>query len=138
MGKRLRHLLAAMAAVMLAALPGCGSGSGTQLPVPAVVSTVPVDAAAGVHLDAAISAAFNQEMNSSTVNDSTFVLSDPSGALVVGLVTYDSASFTATFTPRPAGPQYRVHGRHLIGSHEHRRHALAKGLYWSFSTGTTP
>jgi len=99
MGKPLRHLLAAMAAVMLAALTGCGSGSGTRLPVLAIVSTAPADTATGVHLGATISATFNQQMNQSTVNDSTFVLSDPSGALVVGSVTYDSASFTATFTP---------------------------------------
>jgi hypothetical protein len=139
MGKPLRHLLAAMAAIMLAALTGCGSGSGTRLPVPAVVSTAPADAATGVHLGATISATFNQQMNQSTVNDSTFVLSDPSGALVAGSVTYDSASFTATFTPHAQLAPNTVYMAGISsGVTNIADTPLPKDFTWSFTTGTTP
>jgi hypothetical protein len=51
-----RPTLAAVAeAILITIVPGCGSGSGTQLPLPAIVSTMPADAATGVHLSAAIS-----------------------------------------------------------------------------------
>jgi hypothetical protein len=138
--KPLKQLLAALAgAFMLAALPGCGSGSGTRLPVPAVVSTAPADAATGVHLGATISATFNQQMNGTTVNDSTFVLSDPSGALVAGSVTYDSASFIATFTPlAPLAPNTVYMAGISSGVTNIADAPLPNDFTWSFTTGTTP
>ena len=83
---------------MSVAVTACG-GSGTVLPRPAVVSTAPAEAATGIPVDTIISATFNQQMNPSTVNESTFVLSDPESALVPGEVTYDSANFIGMFTP---------------------------------------
>jgi hypothetical protein len=135
-----RQTLAAVAgAVLIAMLPGCGSGSGTRLPLPAVVSTVPADAATGVHLSAAISATFNQQMNQSTVNDATFVLSDPAGALVEGAVAYDSASFTATFTPdAPLAPNTVYMAGISSGVTNLANTPLPADFTWSFTTGTTP
>jgi len=48
----------------------------------------------------------------STVNSSTFVLSDPSGALVPGAVAYNSANFTATFTP---GAPLAPNTKYMVG-----------------------
>lgn len=70
--------------MLLATVTGCGSGSGTSLPVVAVVSMVPADGATGVDLNATVSATFNQQMNQSTINSSTFSLSDPTGAILPG------------------------------------------------------
>lgn len=139
MCKSVRPLLVAVAAIMLVTLPGCGSGSGTRLAVPAVVSTLPADTATGVHLDAVISAVFNQQMNQSTVNDSTFVLSDPSGALVAGSVSYDSASFTATFTPNaPLAPDTMYMAGISSGITSIADTPLPEDFTWSFTTGATP
>ena len=133
------HLRAALAGAIMVTMAGCGSGSGTSLPVPAVVSTVPADGASGVHLGAVISATFNQQMNLSTVNGSTFVLSDPSGALVPGAVAYNSANFTATFTPgAPLAPNTKYMVGISSGVTNIADTPLPGDFTWSFTTGATP
>ena len=67
---------------------------------PTVVSTVPVDGATGVSPTAPITATFSEAMDPTTVNTTTFTLKTTSGQVpVAGAVTYNAATFTATFTP---------------------------------------
>jgi len=91
-------LIAPLAGMGLVAA-GCGSGSGTTLPPIVVTSTVPPDGATGIALTVTVTATFNQQMNASTINSSTFVVSDPAGLPVPGTVDYDSVNFVASFTP---------------------------------------
>jgi hypothetical protein len=65
---------------------------------PTVVVTVPALGAAGVATNTRISATFSEAMNAAQINAATFTLHGASGA-VVGSVSYDAASRTATFTP---------------------------------------
>ena len=63
--------------------------------VPTVTSTAPANGATDVSLGTTIQAIFSDDMNASTINSSTFLVSGG----VTGTVTYNSANRTATFTP---------------------------------------
>jgi len=71
-------------------------GTGPDVTPPIVVSTSPEDGATHAPIDTALTATFSEAINSSTINTSTFTLE---GNTVSGAVTYDPATFTATFTP---------------------------------------
>ena len=124
---------------MLAMTAGCGSGSGTSLPVVAIASMVPADGATDVHLGATVSATFNQQMNQSTINSSTFSLSDPSGAILPGAIAYNSFNFTATFIPdSPLMPNTTYTAAISGGVANVANSTLGTDVTWSFTTGTTP
>ncbi|GGL95389.1 hypothetical protein GCM10010840_36820 [Deinococcus aerolatus] len=61
--------------------------------------------------DARITATFSADMNAATLTSSSFTLRDSAGVTVPGMVRYDVASRTATFTPSTLlrrGVQYSV------------------------------
>lgn len=68
-----------------------------QLP-PTVVSTSPADQEVGVDGPASVTASFSKQMNISTINASTFRVTDGLGAPVAGTVTCTDG-VTARFTP---------------------------------------
>src|SRR5437899_11430856 len=51
---------------------------------------------------AAVKATFSEAMNAATISSSTFVLRDPSNALVTSTVSYDGSTDAATLTPAQA------------------------------------
>jgi len=61
---------------------------------PTVSSTLPVADATGVAIGAAVSVTFDEAMAESTITTSSFTLDS-----VAGSVSYDSGTYTATFTP---------------------------------------
>src|ERR1700733_9922665 len=63
---------------------------------PMVISTSPADTATGVSFNKIIDATFNEVMDSSTINTSTFTLTQGT-TVVTGVVAY--AGVTATFSP---------------------------------------
>jgi hypothetical protein len=65
---------------------------------PAVLSTTPTNGAVEISTDTAVSATFSEEMDSSTINTSTFKITSAGGA-VNGTVSYNTSSKTASFTP---------------------------------------
>ena len=85
---------------LLLVVCGCGSDDVTkpedETPDP-VSSTVPPDGATDVLLDVVISAVFLEDIDPSSITDSTFTLSY--NPLVPGTVAYDPETKTATFTP---------------------------------------
>ena len=101
--------------------------------VPTVTSTTPANAATGVSLSTTIQATFSDDMNASTINSSTFLVSGG----VTGTVTYNSANqdsdihtflinaltknttYTATLTTGITN---------LVGN------ALSANFSWSFTT----
>lgn len=65
---------------------------------PTIVSTSPATDAIDVAVDTAITATFSEAMDSSTIATSSFTLVTDSTP-VSGSVSYDSGTYTATFTP---------------------------------------
>ena len=75
------------------------TGAAPDTVAPTVDSTDPVDAAVGVATNKSITAVFKENMKSSTINDVSFTVGKLGGALIDGLVTYDSTNKAATFKP---------------------------------------
>lgn len=99
MGVRKLYQLVICLTLLLAAC-GCGDGDTTRpddtTPSP-VSSTVPPDGATNVEVDAFITTVFIEDIDPSSITDTTFTLSY--NPLVPGTVTYYSGAKTATFTP---------------------------------------
>ncbi len=66
---------------------------------PTVTSFSPANGVAAVNTGAAITATFNEAVDSTTVNNNTFLLLDPSNNPVSATVTYNNSTFTATLQP---------------------------------------
>lgn len=130
-------LLAAV--LMVAAAAGCGSGSGTSLPKPAIVAMMPADGSTGVDLDTTVSVTFNEQMNQSTINPSTFSVSDPTGAVLSGEIAYDASTFTATFTPSASLAPNTTYTAAVSGGVANVANTtLGREVTWTFTTGSTP
>ena len=103
---------------------------------PIIVSTDPVNGAADVPFNKAITATFSTIMNPATINNNTFILKQGT-TVVPGVVTY--SGFVATFTPTNPLLANSVYNalitadvKDLIGN------AMAANYTWSFSTGAAP
>jgi hypothetical protein len=110
------------------------STSGVSTSPPSVTTQSPAPNQTAVPISSSVSAAFNAQMDPSTL---TFTLSDPSGSPVPASVTYNSTTDTATLTPRSTlalGAQYTasVIGSDLFGN------AMTQPVTWTFTTSTTP
>ena len=66
---------------------------------PAVLLQSPADGAVGVSRTAPIKVVFSKDVDPTTVSTTTFLVEDSSGTPVVGVVTYNDTTFTATFDP---------------------------------------
>jgi hypothetical protein len=66
---------------------------------PTITLTSPVNGATSVPINQAVSATFSKAMNPLSINTTTFTLTGPSGAAVIGTISYNAATFVATFTP---------------------------------------
>jgi hypothetical protein len=69
---------------------------------PTIVSTTPADVATGVCPNATINTTFSTAMDQATVSTATFVVKDPTLAIVSGVITFDLTGTIATFTPLDA------------------------------------
>src|SRR5271170_5953821 len=90
----------AMAFLLTIILSGCGRQQTSSPVTPVVMSTLPANGAIGVPVAQAISATFNEVMNTATIDASTVTVTGPGGASVTGAVTYSGTK--ATFTPNAA------------------------------------
>ena len=66
---------------------------------PTVTAVTPTNGLAGVAIISALTATFDQAMNSSTITASTFTLTGPGNTSVQGTVGYSAGTSVATFTP---------------------------------------
>lgn len=107
--------------------------------VPIVTTTGPTSGAMGVNVGNALTATFSQPMNSSTITASTFTLTAPGNTAVSGLITYNTGTSTATFTPN-ASLAYSTSYTATIttGAQSSAGAALASNYVWSFTTGANP
>lgn len=108
---------------------------GTVPPVIAAVS--PFEDDTDVSLGSTVTVTFSAEMNPATITGSTITLADSSGA-VSGVVSYDAATKTASFTPtQPLQPSTVYTATVTTGAQDLNGTPLFSGKTWSFTTGST-
>ncbi|MBE0502884.1 MAG: DUF3494 domain-containing protein [Desulfuromonadales bacterium] len=119
-------------------LPGCGGDAGNghwDQPnvIPMVSSTVPANNATGVAIGSSLTATFSEEMNSTTITDTTFTLMQGVTA-ITGTVTYSGV--TAVFAPtNPLISDTLYTATITTGATDLDGNALASNYVWSFTTG---
>jgi len=97
---------------------------------PTVVSVSPEDEATGVAVDTVVTATFSEAMDDSTITTSSFTLDS-----VAGSVSYDSDTFTATFTPSASLTTDTTYTATLnTAITDVAGNSLAVEYSWSFST----
>ena len=112
--------------------PSLGGGGG----VPTVSSTVPAAGAAGVAVDATITAKFNREMDPDTITTTTFTLTT-GGNSVTGTVALSADGLTATFTPTSDLTADTLYTATITtGAKDVNGRALEANKVWTFTTGT--
>ena len=102
---------------------------------PQVVTKVPADAAAGVPVSQTVSATFDRDVNPATLTTATFYIQKTGGSPLVGSVTYNAASRTASLDPLvdlDAGATYEVTLTTAVQGSSGA--PLAAPVAWSFST----
>src|SRR6202021_3987622 len=90
--------------LLLLVANGCSDPDKTVAPglTPPTVLSVAPTGASDACTNTIVTATFSEAMNPSTINASTFTLTDPNSAPVSGTVSYNSANNTATFVPSSA------------------------------------
>lgn len=110
---------------------GADAGSGGP---PTVVATEPANHAMNVALNTPIAVTFSEAMNVVTLNDQTFTLMQ-NGTSVMGSVSFDVASNTATFAPDASLELSKAYtARITTGAKDTENNALAQDHVWSFTT----
>ena len=106
--------------------------------LPAVISVVPAGGSATACANTIVTATFNQAMNPSSIDGTTFTLTGPGTTPVAGQVTYDAASNTAIFTPPGALALSTLYTSTITtGVQAMSGGSLAANFVWTFSTAAT-
>lgn len=123
--------------LLLTFATGCSSNPSSQTGLPTVVSLAPANSAAGVCTNTVVVATFSEAMNPSTIDATTFTLTGPGAASVVGQVAYDAPDNVATFTPTSALALNASYTATVTtGAQDVKGGALASDSTWSFGTAT--
>ncbi|CAM3550288.1 hypothetical protein FSS13T_07960 [Flavobacterium saliperosum S13] len=131
-----KNFLVTIAIVLATLITGCAKDDFQETAglCPVVVTTNPTDAAVNVPLNQVITVTFNEEMNPSTINSSSFIVNG--NATITGTLTYSGV--TATFTPTvnlTTNTTYSV--RITTAVKDLRGNALQEDYIFTFSTGAT-
>lgn len=130
---KMKLLLTTFVIASVVLTTGCRDDSfkETRGECPTVVSTNPANLATNVPLSQVITVTFNEDMDATTVNNSTFILY---GSIVEGTVTY--ANKVATFTPtHPLIENHTYTGKITTGMKDLHGNAIQDNYVWTFSTG---
>jgi hypothetical protein len=115
------------------------AGTSADSTAPAVVSTSPADTDTGVFLNSNVTATFDEALDPSTVNDTSFTLTADAGATVItGSVSY--LNLVATFNPDSnltASKDYAATLTTAVTDSVVPGNALAADYDWTFTTGTS-
>jgi hypothetical protein len=106
---------------------------------PTVTANSPANNATGVCLSKSVSVTFSEAMDPSTISASTFFITNPANAVILGGITYDTLSHTATFaiTNPPGFVASTLYTSHVtIGATDLAGNALNAPNIVSFTTGT--
>jgi hypothetical protein len=131
-----KNFLVTIAIVLATILTGCADDNFQEITgvCPLIIDTNPDDATINVPLNQVISVTFNEEMNPSTINSSSFIVTG--GATIGGTVTYSGT--TATFTPLVnLTPNTTYAVKITTDVKDLRGNALQEDYLFSFSTGAT-
>ncbi|KAB2914335.1 MAG: DUF3494 domain-containing protein [Bacteroidetes bacterium] len=103
--------------------------------MPMVIATDPANNAVGVPLNKTITATFNMPMDSSTIDDTTFIVRNGATA-IAGSVSYNGV--TASFKPISQLAANTVYTATITNSAKNKAGtAMAANHVWTFTTGTT-
>jgi hypothetical protein len=109
----------------------------TITPPPTVPAVLPANGAVNVPIGQVLSATFSEAMTGSTINATTFTVTGPGGAAVVGTITYNG--LTATFTPTANLTYNTVYTATITtGAQDLAGQPLAANYVWTFTTITPP
>ena len=101
---------------------------------PVVVSTDPMDKAVDVVTNKVISITFNTDMDSTTINDQTFSITQD-GAVIAGKIATTASAKTYTFTPTVALLPFAAYaGKVTIGAMDTFHTAMLEEYSWTFTT----
>jgi hypothetical protein len=136
--RRFNHSTIGFAAFLLLIFATGCSNSAPPAVAPTALSAIPVNAAAGACPNAMVTVTFSEAMNPTTISGTTFTLTGPALATVVGVVSYDAASETATFAPAANLALNTTYTATVTtGAQGMTGKALASNFVWSFTTGNT-
>ena len=131
-----KKLLLTFAILFIALVTSCAKDDFQEIDgvCPVVTSTSPNNGDINVPLDQTISVIFNEEMNASTFNESSFTLQGTT--LVDGTVSFNGT--TATFDPTsPLLANTTYTGKIKTSVKDVMGNALQVDYVWTFSTGST-
>ena len=101
---------------------------------PVVVSTDPIDKELNVALNKVISATFNTDMKASTINNTSFIITQGT-TVITGTVAPTADKKVFTFTPsQPLMPFVVYKGTITTGATDTLRTAMDKNYVWTFTT----
>ena len=131
-----KNFLVTIAIVLATLIIGCADDNFQETVgvCPMVVATNPANLATNVPLNQVITVTFNEEMNPSTINSTSFIVTGAS--TIGGTITYSGV--TATFTPTgnlTTNTTYVV--RITTAVKDPQGNALQEDYLFSFSTGAT-
>jgi O-glycosyl hydrolase len=125
-------------ALVVAGCGGSNTSTTTQTAL-AVISVTPATGSTGVAVTAPVTATFNEVMNVTTFNSSTFTLTAAGGTAVTGNVSYSGGTSTAVFTPASPLAYNTVYTATITtGVQNPAGTALGANDTWSFTTATGP
>jgi flagellar basal body rod protein FlgC len=111
------------------------TGAAPDTVAPTVTSTDPLFSATDVAPSATISASFSESMNSATITNVSFTVKKQGGALIDGMVTYDSTSKAATFKPAALLVVSTIYEAEIAATVEDQAgNAMESAKTWSFTT----
>ncbi len=102
---------------------------------PIVISTIPANNATGVTINTTLAATFNEAMNASTINSTTFIVKQGT-TVIPGVVAY--SGLTATFSPTTNLALNTVYTATITtGVKDPAGNAPINDYVWSFTTGSS-
>src|SRR3989442_1119612 len=108
---------------------------------PTVTSVAPANGATGVGTATSATATFSEGMNASTITTSTFVLRNPSNAVVASAVSYNASTSVATLMPTQPLAASTTYTATITGGaggvSDLAGNVLASSYVWSFTTGAS-
>jgi methionine-rich copper-binding protein CopC len=102
---------------------------------PAVSSHSPASGAATVAVTSAVTATFNEAVQSSTI---TFGLKNSAGTAIAGTTSYNTTTNTATFTPSAALANGTTYSATVSGAKDTAGDSMSGSTGWSFTTSSLP
>ena len=123
----------AFGAVLL--IVGCCTTDSSVVTGPTVLSVTPLLNSNGSCPNTALTATFGEAMNPVTISTATFTVQGPGTTAVAGIVTYNAANNTATFTPSALlGDGVAYIATLTTGIVDHKGIPLASSYTWGFTT----